>query len=200
MHRALPLLLAAAAALGACKPAAQAPQPAATPSATGTPMTVVFDKGWPQFWADPVNAVDVLNRTGARMGSYAAKGAGYAAEAVPTALDFKTTPKPNTAYITAIGTKGQLDALRYRLDLPQPDQAAKAATSLGEMIVNSFRVLGLAGAHEVAGALNAGKDLTGKAEGAVYSVVRQPAPELGAGAQRIIVTFSRPGASAPANS
>jgi len=198
MPRALPLLLVAAAALGACKPAADAP--VAAPSASPSAVPVVFEKGWSEFWRDPANAIDVLNRTGARLGAYAAKGARRQAEAVPTALDFKPTDKPNTAYITVTGTERQVDELRYRLDLPQPDQAARAAKSLGELIVNSFRVLGMAGAREVAAALNAGKDAAGTVDGATYRVAREPAPELGTGIQRIIVTFSRPGASAPANS
>jgi hypothetical protein len=86
-------------ALGACNAAPEAPQPAPTPTPTGSPskLPVIFEKGWPEFWRDPANAIDTLNRTGARLGTYAAKDGQYQAEAVPTPLDLKPTDRPNTA-------------------------------------------------------------------------------------------------------
>ncbi|KTF68163.1 DUF6030 family protein [Sphingomonas sp. HT-1] len=190
--------------LAACKPAAQpqpaeaTPTPAATP--TASPIPVVFEKGWPEFWRDPANAIDVLNRTGARIGDYRARPGGRVAESMPTALDLKPTDHPNAVTIIVRGDKDRLDTLDYRLDLRQPDQGEAAAKALGEMIVNAFRVLGLPGARDVAEALVAGKDLTKTVDGAAIRLRRTPAPDLGAGLNRITVTFSRTGASAPANS
>jgi hypothetical protein len=193
-------ILAVIGLLVGCKPPVDTPQTAPSPTASATTLPVVFEKGWPDFWRDPANAVDTLNRTGARLGAYAAKNGAYQAEAMPTALDLKPSDTPNTAYITLRGAEKQLDQLVYRLDLRQPDQGPAAAKALGEMIVNSFRVLGLSGAREVAAALNAGKDMTGSVDGAQFRVASEPAPELGAGLRRLVVTFSRTGANAPATS
>jgi Family of unknown function (DUF6030) len=190
--------------LAACKPAAQSQPTAATQTPVATPspspIPVVFEKGWPEFWRDPANAIDVLNRTGARIGDYRARKGGRLAESMSTALDLKPTDRPNAVTIVVRGDKARLDTLEYRLDLRQPDQGEAAAKALGEMIVNAFRVLGLPGARDVADTLVAGKDLTKAVDGAEIRLRRTPAPDLGAGLNRITVTFSRPGVSAPANS
>lgn len=190
--------------LAACKPAVQPQPPAASPTPTASPsaspIPVVFEKGWPEFWRDPAHAIDVLNRTGARIGDYRPRAGGRVAESLPTALDLKATDRPNAVTIFVRGSKARLDMLEYRLDLRQPDQSETAIKSVGEMIVNAFRVLGLPGGRDAAAALPTGKDWTMSVADADIQVRRAPAPDLGAGLGRITVTFTRPGASAPANS
>lgn len=194
------ILLAGCALLVGCNPEPAPTKPAPTPTASATPIPVVFANGWVEFWPNPANSIDVLNNTGARLGKYQAKGAGYRADAEPTLVDLKITDKPNTIHIVAAGSKTQLDALTYTLDVQQPDQGAHAAKSLGEMIVNSFRVLGLDGAKQAAAALNAGKDASGTLKGADYAVTRTALPGGKPDTYRLTVTFNRTGANRPANS
>jgi hypothetical protein len=192
------ILLTGCALLAACKPEPTPPKPSATPTPAAKPQPV-FAKGWSEFWPDAANAISRLNDTGARLGDYKSAGKVYRAEAIPTPVDAKVSDTPNTLHITAEGSKTELSTLSYRLDVTQPDVAKAAAEAAGKTIKYSFIALGLDGGDQAVAALSAGKDASGSAKGADYSVRREALPGGKPDTYRLTVTFNRTGATRPAN-
>lgn len=184
-------ILGLAGALAACGP--QAPEK--KPIAASTPLAPA---GWSQVFANPAETIDVMNRLGFRIGSYASGPSGYRAVGIPAMLSRSDTTKPNVSNVELSGAADRLDAVRFTLDLTDLSDDGYAKKQFVQQIDIRFRQLGVTGADQLKQNIMSERPTTGTTIGADYTLTRDILTG-GKNHRRLSLTFT-PAGNSPATS
>lgn len=187
-------LLGLAGALAACGQEA--------PKKESYAPTPLAPAGWTQIFAKPAETIDVMNRLGFRIGTYAPAERGHKAVGIPAMLGRSDVPKPNLGNVELEGTADKLNAVRFTLDLTDLSDDGFAKKQFVKNIEQRFVQLGVSGADRLTQNIMSERPTTGTTTGANYALTRDPIPG-GKNHRRITLTFtpagSTPATSAPRN-
>lgn len=148
--------------------------------------------GWDRLYGAPDATVSGVNQFGFKAPAYApAKDGGFASESLPVTIANSFAKATNQVRFAATGaTATQIDQVRFTLDLPDAEHAGIARQRTADLI-RDFLFQSKIDAKPIHDQIAAGTPGKGALAGGAY--------EIAGDAKQLTVTFTRTGASAPAN-
>ena len=187
--RSLAALLVACALVAGCKPAAKQSSLHEKEAARATEVAKL--SGWDRAFAPDV-AVGAANQFGFRAPAYAVANGAYATTGGPVMISNSFAKKPNAVAFAAKGKAAdKLDSIAFGLALTDPKSAEQAQQRLAD-IVRDYLFQSKIDAKPIHDAIAKGAAGKGRLAGTPYAIDKS--------ADHLTVTFTRTGASAPANS
>lgn len=189
MIRAAATLSLAALALAGCGRASQGE--AVQKQEQARAAEVAKASGWDRAFRPDV-ALAAANQFGFRPSPYAAAANGFASTGGPVTIANSFAKAPNRISFAARGAAAdKLDRIAFALDLTDAESAGMARTRTADL-VRDYLFQSKIDAKPIHAAIEAGTPARGTLAGAGYAIDATP--------KQLIVTFTRTGASAPANS
>jgi hypothetical protein len=155
-------------------------------------------KGWDKLFAAPDATIGAANQFGFRATPYAASGHVWRSTGGPVMIAGSFAKQPNRVTFAAEGPSAtQVDTIRFDLGVSDPKTAKDAGKRFAQIVRDFLFQAGIEG-DALLPALEQGVPARGTLAGTPYTIELPPTVEGGEGHQ--IVTFTRTGATAPANS
>ncbi len=193
MRAPAPFLLATL-ALAGCNAAPKGPSVHEQEAARATQVDRL--KGWDRMFQPDV-AHGAANQLGLHPTDYAAAAGGFESKGGPVTISNSFARAPNQVAYTASGkAAGTIDAFAFDLTLSDPEVDAKARERFANL-VRDFVFQSKIDAKPIMAAMTTGTPAKGDLAGAPYEIARAADAR---GVDHLTVTFTRTGASAPANS
>jgi hypothetical protein len=194
MHGRAPLLLASLAPLwllAGCGGAASEQGAALQKREQARAAELGQVRGWERAFQPDV-AIGAANQFGFHAPAYAPAKQGFASIGTPVTITDTAADKPNRVAFDASGaTAERVDTLAFRLAITDPASAELARKRTAD-IVRDFLFQSKIDAKPIHEKIAKGQAGPGRLDGVDYAIENAP--------DRLVVTFHRTGASAPANS
>ncbi|UZK65927.1 hypothetical protein [Sphingomonas sp. M1-B02] len=182
------LLLAVALTAG-CKPAPSGPTLQAKEAARAGEVAKLT--GWDRAFT-PDAALGAANQFGFRPTPYAAAEGAYRSSGGPVMISSSGSAKPNRIAFAASGKAAdKIDTIAFDLSITDAPGAGDAQARMADL-VRDFLFQSKIDAKPIHDAIAEGKSAKGALSGTPYAIEKT--------ADQLLVTFTRTGASAPANS
>jgi len=205
MHRsAAALLLASSLLLAGCGvlPGGKKEQ-SITEKDTARAVEVAKLDGWNKLFDAPDRTIPIVNQFGYRAPDYKATGGmpAFATTGIDSTISDSLAKAPNKTGFEASGASAkQLDTLRFSLAITDPEAAGVAKKRFGDILTQFLTQFKLGADDEVKAFVTEEAPASKNFGGATMTAEKQAIEGAAEGSRRLIVTFTRTGASAPANS
>jgi len=160
-------------------------------------------EGWSKLFDAPDRTIPIANQFGYHAPEYKATGGtpAFASTGTDAKISNSFAKAPNTTGFAASGASAnQLDTLRFSLSITDPEAAGVAKKRFRDILTQFLAQFKLDLGDDVKTFVTQEVPASKNFGGATMTAEKQAIEGAADGSRRLIVTFTRTGASAPANS